>query len=93
MEPSTYLTSASAPLGQGDSHDAESLAGGGLPPLIATQNGINRPASQDMRSWPAKMGQDFFVLAARVLEGVGKDGETVEDPFLVDAQGQFQLTP
>ncbi len=56
--------------------------------LRLPQYQIHDPAPADVRAVAAAVGQDVFVLASRVLEGVGQDRQSVEGTLLVDALGE-----
>src|SRR4051794_13148993 len=49
---------------------------------------VEQPATANVWPWPSAVVQDAGVVAARVLQGVGQDGQVVEATVLVDGIGE-----
>src|SRR5439155_403587 len=49
---------------------------------------VERPATADVRTGTAQMGEQIGVGAASVFEGVGENGKVVEGAFVVERQGE-----
>src|SRR6516162_8765698 len=55
---------------------------------LLVQHQIDHPASSDMRPWRSAMVQDFWVVAASFLQGIGKDRQAVEGIVVVNPLSQ-----
>src|SRR5436190_611886 len=53
--------------------------------LLLAQNQVHHPTSTNMQPRPTAMGQNFLVVAACFLQGVGKKGQAVENTVVVDS--------
>src|SRR4051794_17673860 len=56
--------------------------------LLLPEQQIGDPAATDVRAVASAVGQDGLILAARVLQGVGKDGHGGKVPAVVHLPGE-----
>ncbi len=61
--------------------------------LLLAKNQINNPAATDMNSFLAAVVKDIGVVAARFLQGVRQNGQSVEGLVVVDRLGHFRDRP